>query len=328
MIDHDEPLDDLKPLEREALARVRHLGSGRATAKDIEETKNWGRQSTAHADALAQASLFWDRLGAAGNNLVRRHGASVLPDMAPPRLQVTRRAMLGGAVAASAAAYFAMRPPMDLWPSVTDALADYRTAAGEQRKLVIEGGVQVVLNTQTSLNVRAAAEDADLLEIVNGEAAITADGPPNRTLLVIAGDGRITIRRARFNVRHDRSITCISCLDGDLQVERQAAGLTLKAGQQVTYAAVGLDRPVSIDPAEISAWQQGILIFHDTPLRTVIAELNRYRPGKILLVNAELGKRVVNGRFRADNLDSIMTMFQQAFDAKLTALPGGIALLS
>src|SRR5262249_51103361 len=146
--------------------------------------------------------------------------------------------------------------------------------------------------------------------------------------LVVAGDGQASAERAHFNIRHDRYISCVSCLGGEVYVERRAAKVTLLAGQQVTYTAQGLDTPMSADPAQVSAWQQGLLIFHYTPLKDVVVEVNRYRLGKIMLMNAALGDRLVNGRFRVDNIDSIMTMFQQIFGAKLTRLPGGIILLS
>ena len=86
--------------------------------------------------------------------------------------------------------------------------------------------------------------------------------------------------------------------------------------------------PIPIDPAEVAAWQDGVLIFHYAPLADVVAEVNRYRPGRVMVMNAELGRRLVNGRFRIDNVDGIMAMFQQIFGAKITHLPGGVVLLS
>ena len=72
----DEPPEELTAIEREALARVQRLGSGQATRRDIEETKRWGNQSSAHSEALAQASLLWDQLGPAGANLLNLTGTA------------------------------------------------------------------------------------------------------------------------------------------------------------------------------------------------------------------------------------------------------------
>jgi transmembrane sensor len=322
-----DPSEELDPLESEALARVRHLASGRATRQEIEATKRWGRQSAAHERALAEASLLWDRLGPAGRNLLSRRGEPVLPPTwSRPRL--TRRAMIGGALAASAMGYAILRPPLGLWPSLQDMLADYHTIAGEQRKLTIGGGVQLTLNSETSLNVQSRSPDADRIELVSGEVAVATGPASGRQVVVVTGDGQARAQQARFDVRHDPRVTCIACLVGEVAVERQASAVTLRAGQQVVYATEGLAQPRAIDANQVSAWENGLLIFHSVSLRDVVAELNRYRSGRILVVNPELGSRLVNGRFRIDNIDAVLAMFQQIFGAKTTRLPGGIVLLS
>lgn len=327
MTDFDDPPEELTPIEREALVRVQVLGSGRATRQQIEDAKLWGRQSIAHTEALARASLLWDQLGPAGDNLLKRRGEAVLPAFrSQPRL--SRRAMLGGALATSAAAYMVVWPPLALWPSLRDVMADYRTAAGEQRRITIDGGVTVTLNTGTSVNAQSDGSNLDRIEILTGEAVIATEAASQRGVRVIAGDGEVSARQAQFSVRHEQQGTCVTCLDGELRVDRQSSKVELRRGQQVRYAALGLGMPISVDPVEVTAWQQGLLIFHDTSLGGVVEEINRYRPGRVMVTNAELGRRLVNGRFRIDNVDGILTMFQQIFGAKATHLPGGIVILS
>jgi transmembrane sensor len=64
-----------------------------------------------------------------------------------------------------------------------------------------------------------------------------------------------------------------------------------------------------------------------TPLSDVINELNRYRPGRILLLNSNLADRPVNGRFRSDQMDDALSQIELAFNLKPRALPSGILLL-
>lgn len=93
----EDPPEELTPIEKEALVRVQMLGSGRASRQEIEDTKLWGRQSSAHAEALARASLLWDQLGPAGHNFLKRRGEAVLPGLrSEPRL--SRRVILGGEI--------------------------------------------------------------------------------------------------------------------------------------------------------------------------------------------------------------------------------------
>ena len=120
---------------------------------------------------------------------------------------------------------------------------------------------------------------------------------------------------------------CVTCLNGELQVERGAELIAMKEGQQLRYDARG-ESLAAADIEIASAWQRGFLLFRFTPLADVVDEINRYRPGHIFIVNAEIARLPVSGRFRIDRMDEILTQIQQAFDARVRLLPGGIVLLS
>ncbi|WZB60942.1 FecR domain-containing protein [Achromobacter xylosoxidans] len=62
-------------------------------------------------------------------------------------------------------------PPFGLWPSWRELGADYRTAKGEQRRVVLPGAAVLDLNTRTSIALRAAG-----VELISGEAAISLAG--------------------------------------------------------------------------------------------------------------------------------------------------------
>ena len=68
-------------------------------------------------------------------------------------------------------------------------------------------------------------------------------------------------------------------------------------------------------------------MFHGTPLSEAVEEINRYRPGRIIVTNAALGRRLFNARFLIANVDGVVGQIQQVFGATITNLPGGIVLL-
>src|SRR5262249_18298289 len=142
---------------------------------------------------------------------------------------------------------------------------------------------------------------------------------------VLAADGRAVAADARFNLRFgDPRSVCVTCLDGQVQVKRLGAILQLQAGQQVVYSDQGIGSVVAIDPAAITAWQQGLVIFRSTPLTEVVAEINRYRPGRVILTSAALGRQQLNARFRIEDIDRVVGQIEQVFGAHATTLPGGI----
>lgn len=331
MTEHDDEMQT--DLEREALARVCRLVSGEATLDDLEEIERWRGCSPGHAEAFAFATRLWSRLGPAGLNVLSREDERLLSGRLATTspAQPSRRAMLAGAGAiAASVAYVGVAPPLDLWPSVSELIADCRTAVGEHRRLTLADGAFAELNTRTSIAFRSTTERRDRIELVSGEAVVSAGRELQSSLTVVVGDGQIVSSRStRFNVRYDGRAACgVSCLEGVVRVERRGASVALEAGRHVAYAGQGLDAPQASDPDVAAAWLDGLLVFHQRPLSEVVAEINRYRPGKIVLLNAELGRRPVNARFRIANVDEIMSLAQRVFGAQVRALPGGIVILS
>src|SRR5262249_15172598 len=131
--DHETPEDELLAEARRWVVRMR---SGNVTPVDLDALTRWRDTSPAHRRALSEATAQWDTLrllakaSVASGGLGARRGRSAFGS------PMTRRAWLGGAMAASVggAVYLAARPPLDLWPSLAELRADYRTAVGEQRK--------------------------------------------------------------------------------------------------------------------------------------------------------------------------------------------------
>ncbi len=79
------------------------------------------------------------------------------------------------------------------------------------------------------------------------------------------------------------------------------------------------------DPTVVTAWQRGLIIFHDVPLAAVVEEINRYRPGRIILFNDALAERKVVAGFRLDQIDDVVNCIAQALRAKIRSLSGGSA---
>jgi transmembrane sensor len=310
-------------LDREAHRWVAQLVSGEASTSDADAITRWRNQSPAHEAAFVAATRQWQLFGLAGQSLRSR------PDLAvwkPP--VVSRRAVLGGlgALAAATVGYAVVQPPLGLWPSFTELTADYRTATGEQRDIIVADNISVRMNSQTSITIPASQEGRDQVELIAGEAAFTSTS--DRELEVLAADGRTFARQARFDVRNIGSTVCVTCFEGDLRIEVGARAAAIGSKQQIRYDARGIQPANTIDPTEAAAWHDGHLVFHFTPLSEVIAEINRFRPGRVILMNASVALSPVNGRFSVRRVDEVLRWIEIAFGVRPRALPGGILLLS
>lgn len=314
------------PLLDEALDWVVRLKTGAPTQADVDALQRWRQQSPAHEAAFRQAARLYRHAGIAVRELAGEQADEIesVPQR-PPRL-LARRLVLGGAVAA-AAGYVMARPPLGLWPSIEELSADYRTVKGEQRRIVVALDVSMELNTQTSVALRSAPSETRI-ELISGEAAVTTKLSASRPLVMLAGDGRITALQADFNARCLDGTVSVTCLNGAVTVEQGRNTVRLGKAEQVSYSRAGLEASVPVDATQVTAWQAGLLIFRDRPLTSVVDEVNRYRLGKIIITNAELKRRLVNGTFQLDKLENFVAQVEQLFGARITSLPGGVVLLS
>jgi transmembrane sensor len=325
----DDIPSELDPLLRQALAWVIRLNSGTATADDAAALELWRSRSAEHEAAFRDAVRLWRSLGEATRRLVaeRELPREVIAERRP-RPSLSRRSLIGGALAASVAGgYLTVRPPFGLWPSFTELSADYRTSKGERRHVALSDDVALTLNTQTSISVRSSPGEPRI-ELISGEAAVSAKRRVSSPLIVEAAGGRISAYQANFNVKCLDNAVSVLCLDGMVDVALQGRSLSVQGGQQVSYSAAGLGFVSLADPEQARAWQNGLLIVRDWPVSRLVEEINRYRPGKIVLVNADLGRRMISGTFHLDHLDDFIGQARGLFGANVRALPGGIVLLS
>lgn len=315
----------LDELEVQAHAWVRRLASNRVTEADLQALAHWHSQSPKHADAFAQARQQWRLAGKAGQ-LVR--GYSPLRGRDTVDVSSGRRAWLGLAMGTSAVAVaVAAYPPWGLWPALDEWNADYATGTGEQREVAIDDEVLVALNTQTRIAMRQLAGIGKAMELLRGEAAVDLRSSEPFTVLASGGRAQSSEAGARFEVRKIGDQTCVTCMNGTVSVRVRDQDIALLADQQVFYGTDGLGKVVSTDAGAVSAWRAGILVFRRSPLTEVIAEINRYRPGRIVLLNERKAGELLNGQFRINRLDDALVQISHAFGMTVRQA-GGIVVLT
>lgn len=316
-------------LEEQAWDWLTLLTSGEANVHDAERFRRWVRRSPAHQAAYHQAMSRRGAFRAQAATLPRiasqASAAPVRGQRATPSTH--RRAFLGMAIGGVAAAgVAAVYPPLGLWPSAAEWRADDRTATGEQRTMAFNDHIAVTLNTQTSIRRQTAGGQTVGLDLIAGEAAI--DLSRTATFTVAAAGARSVAESGQFEVRRLDGKVCVTCIAGTVRVEHRAGTRSLQARQQTVYDTDVIGEPVSIDPAAISAWRRGALLFRQTPLAAVVDEINRYRPGRVVLLNQAARTRAVTGSFPIKSLDVALWQLQRAFGLDARSLPGSVLVLS
>ena len=298
----NSPVADDRGVEEQARAWVVHLTSGTATQDDARTLAAW-RSIPEHDAAFRAAAGLWKRTG----DVIATTPGPVAGREVPRGM--TRRRMLGrvaagGVASASIAAGFATLALQ--WPALSAA---YRTGTGEIRTVTLPGDIRIELDAETALDVHSG-DVRQTIVLRAGSAVVTV--PANRAALILdVGEARLV---TEANEPAEVVVRCrpcgglsgwvggldaeIACLSGRVTV-MPAPGLPttrLVAGQEI---GTGLDARGShaIDVAAAAAWRRGLLVFRDTPLAQVVEDLNRYRPGRIVVASAATAARRVTGVF-------------------------------
>lgn len=296
-------------LSDEAIDWMVRLNSGRATANDHVAFAAWRQTSEKHEQAAREAEAIWHGVGIAGTR-VRR---------ADRKVKLTRRAVLGAGILVAGGALLARSG--SIGPHL---LADHVTGIGEQRNLFLDDGSSAFLNAGTSLSVDFSARER-LLRIHGGQAAFTVAHDPSRPFIVAAGAGRTRAVGTVFDVDIRPREVVVTVIEGTVDIATEAAPSSLviaTVDQRVRYDGTAPPSPPeTIDSDAETAWRRGKLIFDRRPLGDVVAELERYRTGRIVIASDRLRSLEVTGVFDLTEPEAVLGAIEATLPVRITRLP-------
>lgn len=195
--------------------------------------------------------------------------------------------------------------------------ADDYTPVGLQLTLTLADGSSVLLDTDSAVNI-AYHDRSRNITLLSGRAFFNVQPDPSRPFIVETGEERIRVVGTRFSVQRE-SDTPLAVRQGivSYQADGTNTETLVRAGEQLQKSNSQVD-VIKIDPqAPVFAWLEGRLKFNDRPLAEVIAEIDRYQPGVIVIGNPELATIHVSGNYKLHHPQSIIAALAQAAGAKV-----------
>lgn len=186
--------------------------------------------------------------------------------------------------------------------------ADERTEIGERRRLLLDDGSELQLNSDTALDLVSSARLREV-RLLRGEIYVQAatDAVRGRPFVVRTRQGSICASAGRFLVRETAERTQVRVLQQTVEVRPQKAPgqlRQLEGGQQAWFGEREVSRPEPLEP-QADAWRQGMLVVSDWALPRFIEELARYRPG-VLSCDPVLGGLRLSGAFHLADSDAVL----------------------
>jgi transmembrane sensor len=215
----------------------------------------------------------------------------------------------------------------------------YTSGIGEVRRIALEDGSTMLLNTTTAVTVLFSKRQRDI-RLIRGEALFEVAHDKARPFLVRANDIAVRAVGTAFAVRLEAAQVDVMVTEGAVEVADSAAAhgwsgpsappashpeaKRVAANERIVIASARAPeiRPISLAETERQlAWREGMVSFDGESLQTAVAEINRHNRRQIVIDDPTLGAKPVVGIFRATDLDGFSAAAAAALKAR--AIPDG-----
>lgn len=192
------------------------------------------------------------------------------------------------------------------------AVAEFKTAKGEQKSYQLADGSQLMLNTDSAADI-VFNQHQRLVQLHKGEIYIvTAHDAEQRPFLVKTTEGQLHAIGTKFVVRKQSAESYLGVIESAVDIslkENPEQHKVIHAGQQTTFSATHIHQSSVLDN-NADAWVNGIIYADNMPLETFINILMRYRTG-VIQCDASCKGISVSGVFQLDNPDNILQVLEQ-----------------
>ena len=311
-MNHDTRVLPTPAQEQAALAWLSLLHD-QPSSGDQATFSHWLQADPAHAEAYAQAQVIWELSEVPARTLAEEDALALqgyLNAMNRSRRSSVRRWSGGLALAASLLLMVSMGAGWQPSRWFDDLGADYVSAPGQVRSVTLADQSVITLDADSAIAVDFSGGERHV-EVRRGAVffSVSHTGEP---FVVDANQGEARVLGTQFEVRLQPMGAQVSVLSGRVGVTpaKGAEQQVLGADQQVAYSAGHARALQAIDAQAQLAWRQGWLNYYKAPLADVVQDLQRYYPGRIVLLNDELGARRISGSFPSQDPQAVLASLQ------------------
>ncbi|TDV42949.1 MULTISPECIES: FecR family protein [Pseudomonas] len=290
------------------------------SADEQQRFDAWLNQHSQHRDEFQLLQGLWSAA-----DLLPAPRLQALVETPPSRRK--RRPLLRYAVAASV---LAVAIGLGLFSGLNHPggyRAEFATALGERKHVALPDGSVIDLNSRSRLQVRFE-QDRRVIELAEGEAMFSVAHDTSRPFVVETGNGKVTVTGTRFDVRRDVTQTRVAVEQGTVKVQGRNASdnqfIKLTAGLGTHVDAQGqVAAAYAVNPAELTAWRSGKLVFNNASLSEVAAEVSRYREKPLTVTNPAVASLRLTSVFKSDNTDALLKALPSILPVAVRTLADG-----
>ena len=313
-------MTDLREPDPPAIARdetaarwVAREALGALAPEDRKALAEWLVADSRNKTAYFAAQGVVESVGGAELAFRRAHRTSGVAEEKPSRGISWRASVLAASAAALAVVFFAA--------DLTTVVADYGTAPGEIRQLILADGTKVTLDTSSAIDVTYTADARDV-SVIRGRAYFEVAHEASRSFRVRAVGGVVRDIGTAFVVTHMGEAAEAHVTQGAVEVSSDNRRIMLNEGQGSRWQEGSTPVPIAdFSTQQALGWRDGNITVNRQTFGSVVEELNRYRRRPIVLLNREVATRVVSGVVRTDHLEESLASLAQGQGLSTLTLP-------
>jgi transmembrane sensor len=311
---------NLAQIEQQAMLWQARLSSDLCPEADRIEFQQWLQQSPAHQKAWQDINQFWSSLDTINlDDLVEQktHNRQFIKFKSRP---------VKTALALAASLLLALGLFL---PKINYYLADYNVAAGQQKQITLSDGSSILLNTNSAFSV-SFNQQQRLITLHQGEAFFQVATDKTRPFIVQTSAGQVRALGTAFDVKQQDQQTQVIVFEHAVSITT-TQGLRLEklqTAEQLKFSADSVQTASKVNLQRAAPWHQQRMVFQDKALVDVVAELNRYRSGKIICLNDSIKNLPITGVFGIADTELALQAIEQSLPVRITRITDQLILLS
>ncbi|MDD1619981.1 MAG: FecR family protein [Methylococcaceae bacterium] len=297
------------------------LGDGQRREFDA-----WLAECPEHAAAWQAINSFWTGLDSLTLEDISDEAGGQVPEFPPAKSGRSPRSLFRPGLALAASLLLTLSfayQQFDLY------LADYRSATGLQRQIDLADGSSILLNTASAVSADFSAEKR-LITLHSGEAFFKVAADRDRPFVVKTEAGEVRALGTAFDVRRQDDDVSVTVFEHAVKITTAGGEIKerLSEAEQLLFSRDRVNAVSHVNPQRAAAWHQQRMVFQDKPLAEVVAELDRYRPGKIIILDDAIKNLPITGVFGIADTDVALQSIEQSLAVKVRKVTDHLVLLS
>ena len=331
-------------VDDQAAKWVAKLDLDKPSRQTLAEFKHWINQSPEHKAAFESYIEIWEQMNLLSQlESPREQGAGAKADAGTD--WVGRFTVIKPWLALSSIMLVAL---LTLQYIQSPSVEHYATQIGEQKTYTLPDGSTALLNTDTAIEIHYT-DKRRLIYLRGGEAHFDVVSNPELPFEVYAGQGLVRAVGTAFSVYLRQDDVEVVVTEGIVEIDSQKPATEeapvvtktppsnkdpalsqISAGNMATYDRHTAQHILLAELKKVdqkTAWHQGLLVFDDEPLQSVVAEVGRYTATKIHIPNSSLRQLKIGGQFKVGDTEAMFQALKISFGIQATIISKDLVYL-